>query len=73
MVFCNETTQEKQHFSDTFMMDILDNALMIDDAPWSNISTKDLQHMLDPMDNVVNIGFILRCLDVCRQKGPVYP
>ena len=52
-----------------FMLDILGNALVIADTPWSTISKKDLQHMLDSMDDAISTGFSLRCLDVCRQKA----
>ena len=52
-----------------FMLDILGNALVIADTPWSTISKKKKQHMLDSMDDTVSTGFSLRCLDVCRQKA----
>ena len=51
------------------MLDILGNALVIADTPWSTISKKDLQHTLDSMDDAVSTGFSLRCLDVCRQNA----
>ena len=67
-IICSDATQEKQHSCDTFMLDILGNALVIVDALWSIIFTKDLQHMLDSMNGVVNTRFSLRCLNACRQK-----